>query len=134
MNKTPRPTRTKTHFEWTKDRQLVLVPGDPTRAQIVVGWIVWHSRELAGVLVPAGIAVAVTSWAWLVSAAVTAGWTVFEVRQAREQAAIKAGRDLPAVVDDTPAGSDVDTTVADVEAATPVIAADASAGVEEVWL
>ena len=97
MNKT-RSKRVRTHYVRTEDDRLVLVPGDPTRSQIVAGWIVWHSREVAGVLVPAGFAVAVTPWAWLASGAVAAGWTVYEVWQAREQAGIKAGRDLPAVI------------------------------------
>lgn len=119
MNKTTRPKRVRTHYERMEDDRQVLVPGDPTPAQTGASWIVWHSRELAAVIVPAGLAVAVSPWLWLVSGPVAAVWTVCEVRQAREQAAIKAGRDLPVV---------------DVGTPTSVTAADAPADAEEVWL
>lgn len=72
-----------------------LAPEAPDRVTRVVSWIGWHFWELAGVVVPAAVAVAVSPWAWVVSGAVSAGWTVHSVRTAREQAAIRSGRDLP---------------------------------------
>jgi hypothetical protein len=87
-------------------------PGDlmagavPDRATRVASWIGWHLFELTGVTVPAVMAVAVSPWAWLVSGAVGASWTVHDIRAARHQAAIKAGRDLPAVAT-APAATDV---------------------------
>jgi hypothetical protein len=71
--------------------------GVPDRATRVVSWIGWHLFEIGGVTVPAVAAVVVSPWVWLVSGAVGAGWTVHAVRTGRAQAAIKAGRDLPAV-------------------------------------
>lgn len=87
------------HYEYTQDGRPVLVPGDPTRATCVAGWITWHIPELAGVLVPAGAAVAVSPWAWVASGVVAAGWAIRAVRRALEQAAVRAGRDLPAATD-----------------------------------
>lgn len=92
---------------WRVDRS-VPVPV-PDRATRVASWVGWHLPELAGVTVPAVAAVAVSPWAWLVSGAVGAGWTVHTVRQARAQAAIQAGRDLPATADTVPGkGSEVE--------------------------
>jgi hypothetical protein len=79
------------------------MPGLPDRAAQVATWFGWHLFEIGGVSVPAVAAVTVTPWAWLVSTVVGAGWTVHEVRTARAQAAIRAGRDLPAVAT-VPAG------------------------------
>jgi len=97
------------------DNELVMrraaegVPGLPDRATRVASWIGWHIGELTGVTVPAVVAVTATPWAWLVSGVVGAGWTVHEVRTAREQAAIKADRDLLAVTSPvaSPAGGTV---------------------------
>lgn len=86
----------RTHYVRTEDGRRVLVPGVPTRADRVVSWLGWHLPELAAVLVPAVLAVAVTPWLWLLTGAITAGWIAHEVLTAREQAAVKAGRALPA--------------------------------------
>ena len=94
--------RVRTHYVEAEDGRLVLVPGDPTRATAVAGWICWHVPELAGVLVPAGVAVAVSPWAWVVSAAVATGWAACALRRSRQQAAIRAGRDISAAPDSTP--------------------------------
>jgi hypothetical protein len=111
----------------------VAVPGVPDRATRVASWVGWHFFELAGVTVPAAVGVAVTPWAWLVSGVVGAGWGVHEFRTMREQAAIKAGRDLPAVTTppttdngtDDSTGADTDNDTAD-SAETP----DAVSGVD----
>lgn len=79
---------------WRTDRS-VPVP-TPDRATRVASWIGWHLPELAGVTVPAAVAVAVSPWAWLVSGVVGAGWTVHTVRFTRAQAALKAAHDQPA--------------------------------------
>ena len=111
------------------------VPGLPDRATRVASWIGWHIGELTGVTVPGVVALTVSPWAWLASGVVGAGWTVHEIRTAREQAAIKAGRDLPAVtpaVASTAAAtvpgetSDVDDQSTDTTDATD--AADPAAG------
>lgn len=86
----------RTHYVRTEDGFRTLVPGVPTRTDQVVSWLGWHFFELAAVLVSAGLAVTVTRWLWLLTAAVTAGWIGHEVRDAQEQAAVKAGRELPA--------------------------------------
>lgn len=91
---TKKTENARTRYVWVNEHQRVLIPGDPTRLGEAVSWAGWHMPELAGVLVPAGFAV-LTPWALLVAGLVAAGWAVFEVRLGREQAAIKAGRDLP---------------------------------------
>lgn len=63
----------------------------------VVSWIGWHVGELAGVIVPGAVALSVTPWAAVVSGVVGAGWAVHEIRLARQQAEIRAGRDVPAL-------------------------------------
>ncbi len=72
------------------------VPGVPDRATRVASWLGWHSPELLGVTVPV-LATGVTPWAWLVSGVVGAGWTVRAVKTARDNAEVRAGRDLPAI-------------------------------------
>jgi hypothetical protein len=59
----------------------------PERATRVASWVGWHLFEIAGVAVPAVLAVSVTAWWWLVSGVVGAGWVANEVRvtQARRQ-------------------------------------------------
>lgn len=74
------------------------VPGVPERATRVASWLGWHLFEITGVTVPAVVAVSGTPWWWLVSGVVGAGWTANEVRM-RKQAAIRAGRDVPATVE-----------------------------------
>lgn len=66
-----------------------------TRVDRVVSWIGWHIGELAGVIVPGVVALSVTPWAAAVSGVVGACWAVHEVRLARQQAGITAGRDVP---------------------------------------
>lgn len=116
MTKKTKIKRSRSHYVWVDEDRRVLVPGDPTRVDDAVSWVGWHLPELAGVLAPAAFALVVTPWAWLVSGLVTAGWTAYEVRQAREQAAIRAGDDIPHPADadaeaptDTEPESDVDT-------------------------
>lgn len=86
----------RTHYVRTEGGWRELVPGVPTRTDQVVSWLGWHFFELAAVLVSALLAVTVTPWLWLLTAAVAAGWIAHEVRDAREQAAVKTGRELPA--------------------------------------
>jgi hypothetical protein len=75
-----------------------LVPGVPERATRMASWIGWHVFEIAGVTVPAVVALTVTPWWWLVSGVVGAGWTANEIRS-RKAAVIQAGRDVPATVE-----------------------------------
>jgi hypothetical protein len=65
----------------------------PDRATRAAAWVGWHLFEITGVTVPAVVAVSVTPWWWLVSGVVGAGWTANEVRVARKNTAIRAGRD-----------------------------------------
>jgi hypothetical protein len=78
----------------------------PSMANRVASWLVWHFWEVAGVTVWAAVAVAVTPWAWVVSGAVAAGWSVHAIRFAREQARVAA----PVRRASTEHGSDVDET------------------------
>lgn len=123
MRTTRRKTqRVRTRYERNEYGRLVVVPGDPTHTANAVSWTVWHLPELTGVLAPAGIGAMVAplasgvAWvapgtAWLVSGVVGALWAWRAVRQAREQNAIRTGRDLVAVDEAAApvAGSDVDT-------------------------
>ncbi len=94
------------------------VPGVPDRATRVASWLGWHTPELLGVTVPV-LATGMTPWAWLVSGVVGAGWTVRAVKTARENAAIKAGRDVPAITtndtEDSATGEDVTGSVSGVD-------------------
>lgn len=89
-------TSQRTHYVRTEDGQRVLVPGVPTRTDRVISWIGWHSPELTGVLTPAVLAITVTPWLWLLTAGVAAAWIVHEVLTSKAQAAVTAGRELPA--------------------------------------
>ena len=102
------------------ERRAVSAPGLPTRTDTVVSWIGWHLGELTGVLAPAMLAVSVTPWAWVVSGVVGAGWTVHEVRLARQQAAIRAGRDLPVLLAADPAGDDAPPPTSPASPASPL--------------
>jgi len=128
MNNTEMSNNGQHNNPWQVDRPVPV----PDRATRVASWVGWHFMELTGVTVPAVVAVAVTPWAWIVSSVVGAGWTVHGVRQAREQAAVKAGRDLPGA-DAAGRGSDVDE-IADGPAAEPDTADTADTGddVEDV--
>jgi hypothetical protein len=115
MIRTATTTRATTCYVRTEDGHLVLTPGEPTRLTTTVGWVVWHSPELAGVLVPVLLALVVwTVWPLavllgLVSAGTAIYWVARDVRRAREYAAIKAGLDLPPVVDTAAPESGQDT-------------------------
>ncbi|MFL6123742.1 hypothetical protein [Actinophytocola sp.] len=76
--------------------------GVPERATRVASWVGWHLFEITGVTVPTVFAVSVTPWWWLVSGVVGVGWTANEVRL-RKQAAIRAGREVPATVEQSAA-------------------------------
>ena len=65
------------------------------QARRVVSWIGWHLGELFGVLVPAALALWVTPWAAVVSAAAGAAWMVHEIHLARRP--VTADRSLSAV-------------------------------------
>lgn len=100
-----RRKRTRIPCEWTVD--------DPTRTNRAASLIVWHLPELACVLVPAGFALAVSAWAWLVSGVIAAGWMAREMLVALQQAAIRNCHDLsPAhgAADAPSCDSDVDTS------------------------
>jgi hypothetical protein len=100
--------------EWRVDRS-VPVP-EPDQATRIASWFGWRVAELAGVAVPAGVAVAVTPWAWLVSGGVAAWWAVQGFRAAAEQRPLRA--ELAArrtAADDTPSGSEVDPVVSPVD-------------------
>lgn len=60
---------------------------DPSRA---VQWIGYHLGELAGVAVPAALAVTVSVWFALVAVLVAVGWIAHEVRVHRHRLALTA--------------------------------------------
>jgi hypothetical protein len=60
---------------------------DPNRA---VHWIGYHLGELAGVVVPAALAVTVSWWFALLAVLVTAGWITHELRLHRHRQALTA--------------------------------------------
>jgi hypothetical protein len=60
---------------------------DPSRA---VQWIGYHLGELAGVVVPAALAVTVSWWFALLAVLITAGWITHELRLHRHRRALTA--------------------------------------------
>jgi hypothetical protein len=68
------------------------------RLELAVEWIAWHAAELAGVTVPLILAVCVTWWFGALSAAVGAGWAVYEWRDHRTQARLRAAAEARALV------------------------------------
>lgn len=61
----------------------------PSPGQRVAGWATWHAGELAAVAGPSLVAVAVTPWAWVATAASGGAWLLHEVRQARSRRALQ---------------------------------------------
>ena len=87
----------------------------PSRGTRAASWIAWHAGELAAVGIPAGLALTVSGWIWLV-AAVTAGtWAVHEARQIRQRNALLASSMRPAVTasDDEDNDDSVDAEASD---------------------
>lgn len=59
----------------------------------VVQWIGWHLAELAGVTVPAVLAVTVDAWWAALAVLVAAAWTAHELRLRQRRHALAAARD-----------------------------------------
>jgi hypothetical protein len=64
-----------------------------TRTEIAIEWVVWHFGEITAVGVPLLLAVVFTGWIAVFGVAAAAGWTAHEIRLARRQKAVRAGRE-----------------------------------------
>ena len=78
-----------THEDELPDRQRARLMRASSPGQQAAGWVAWHAGELAAVTGPSLVAVAVTPWAWVATAATGGAWLLHEVRQNRSRRALQ---------------------------------------------